>query len=105
MIKSYILKVLAFVISVTFLFQTPALANQQFIWQNSNSQSVNTIFNDVPSGSFKGGYNGPIEPVPDDTLYVCRGFYQDGVHPGKLWKSWCHIGWGGKEIFLKEIEI
>lgn len=105
MIKNQILKIVTLALAVVFLFNAPAFAEQQFFWQDSNSRMVNTTIGDVPPGSFNGGFNGPIEPVPDDSLYVCRGDYQESVQPGKLWKSWCHIGWGGKEVLLDEFEI
>ena len=82
-----------------------ALAQQQFRWEDSNSQSVDTTVGRVPTGAFQGGENGPAEPVSDDSLYVCRGEHRNGVHPGKLWKSWCHIGWNGEEILLNEFEV
>ncbi|MEM9485301.1 MAG: DM9 repeat-containing protein [Cyanobacteria bacterium P01_F01_bin.116] len=82
-----------------------AFAQQQFRWESSNSQSVNTTVSTVPAGAFVAGANGPVEPVSDDSLYLCRGEYRNGIHPGKLWKSWCHIGWGGQEVLLDEFEI
>lgn len=38
-------------------------------------------------------------------MYVCRGYYRDGVHPGKYWRGECHIGWGGKEVRLDHFEV
>ncbi|MEK8022028.1 MAG: DM9 repeat-containing protein [Candidatus Parabeggiatoa sp.] len=77
----------------------------QFTWTATDSNQVNTTIGKVPSGAFKAGYNGPIEPVKDNSLYVCRGNYKNSVHPGKLWKSWCHIGWGGKEVLLGKYDV
>ncbi len=34
------------------------------------------------------------------SLYVCRGDYKNGQHPGKVVKGNCNITWGGKEIPL-----
>lgn len=90
---------------VVTLLATSAMAQTQFAWTQTDSGQVDTITGKVPAGAFKGGNNGPIEPVPDDSLYVCRGHHQNSVHPGKLWKSWCHIGWGGKEVLLKQFEV
>lgn len=36
-----------------------------------------------------------------DILYICRGYYVNGTHPGKLLRGDCRIGHGGKEIVLK----
>jgi hypothetical protein len=38
-------------------------------------------------------------------LYVCRGRYRDGVHPGKYLDGRCYIGWGGQEIKLQNFEV
>lgn len=35
-----------------------------------------------------------------ESLYICRGDYKDGQHPGKVVKGNCNITWGGKEIPL-----
>ncbi len=34
------------------------------------------------------------------SLYLCRGNYKNGQHPGKVVKGNCNITWGGKEIPL-----
>jgi len=91
--------------AVGILFASSAMAQTQFAWTPTNSKQVDTTIGKVPQGSLKGGHNGPIEPVPNDSLYVCRGNYKNSVHPGKLWKSWCHIGWGGKEVLLDTFEV
>ncbi|MFK7906807.1 MAG: DUF3421 domain-containing protein, partial [Chitinophagales bacterium] len=39
------------------------------------------------------------------SLAVCRCNYQGGTHPGKVVSNMCHIGWGGKEIFLKQFDV
>ncbi len=38
-------------------------------------------------------------------LYICRGSYGGGVHPGKIVGHNCNIGWGGKEILLPSYEV
>lgn len=38
-------------------------------------------------------------------LPVCRCEYQGGTHPGKVTSNMCHIGYGGKEIYLKTFEV
>lgn len=52
----------------------------------------------------------PGQPIPvnaavggteqGQSLYLCRGNYKDGQHPGKVVKGNCNITWGGKEIPL-----
>jgi len=58
-------------------------------------------------------------PIPDNAvqagtekgrkLFVGRGFYENGTHPGKIFDAGknyiCNIGWGGKEITLKSFEV
>lgn len=48
---------------------------------------------------------GGSQPYPPARLYVCRGFYNGGVHPGKLFQGHCNIGWGGNEIVLNQYEV
>ncbi len=38
-------------------------------------------------------------------LYICRGNHAGGVHPGKLVKGNCNIGYGGKELHLKNFTL
>jgi hypothetical protein len=40
-------------------------------------------------------------------LYICRAFYQNGVHPGKYRDELggCNIGWGGKEVTVSDYEL
>ena len=38
-------------------------------------------------------------------LYICRGFYNDSIQPGKLVRDRCNIGFGGREIELSDYEI
>ena len=53
----------------------------------------------VPSGAISGGSE------PGRTLWVCRASYNNGVHPGKIVAQNCNIGWGGKEITLRNYEV
>ncbi|RDI42454.1 DUF3421 domain-containing protein [Aquicella lusitana] len=46
---------------------------------------------------------GGIEP--QNTLYVCRGNYRGGIHPGKVVAGKCNISWGGDEISLSRYQI
>lgn len=38
-------------------------------------------------------------------LHVCRAAYQGGVHPGKAIAGSCNIGWGGKEIVVRDHDV
>lgn len=42
-----------------------------------------------------------------EELYICRAFYENGLHPGKVRSAFkgCHIGWGGKELEVKSYEV
>ena len=42
-----------------------------------------------------------------DKLYICRGWYKGGLHPGKVARSSsaCHIGWGGHEERVNPFEV
>ena len=56
----------------------------------------------VPAGAYEVGHesNG-------DKLYLCRGNYQSGVHPGKVRSAFraCNISWGGKEVKVNPYEV
>ena len=60
------------------------------IWSSGSVRSSHFI-----GGNEKDGY------MP----YVCRGYYEGGLHLGKLRPSGCNIGWGGKEVSISEFEI
>jgi len=53
----------------------------------------------VPAGAVGGGNDNNAE------MYVCRGYYKDGEHPGKLWRGRCNIGWGGQEVGLNDYDV
>lgn len=38
-------------------------------------------------------------------LFICRGKYRDGMHPGKVVGGRCNIGWGGREIALDYYQV
>lgn len=48
---------------------------------------------------------GGHQPDLADPLYVCRGEYQSGMHPGKLIAGQCNISWGGNEIRLNRFQV
>jgi len=39
------------------------------------------------------------------SIPVCRGNYDNGQHPGKLWDGSCNIGWGGHTIYLTAYQL
>ena len=53
----------------------------------------------IPAGAIGGGHDG------NAGMYVCRGYYKDGEHPGKTWKGRCNIGWGGREVELNNYDV
>lgn len=44
--------------------------------------------------------------IDGKALEVCRGTFQNGVHPGKhkVGSSTCNIGWGGEEVLLTSFD-
>ncbi len=67
----------------------------------ANAGWVSASNGDVPSGSLISGHE-----ANGEKLYVCRANYNGGVHPGKVRKAFgaCNIGWGGKEVAVKQYE-
>ena len=53
----------------------------------------------IPANAVNGGQE------PGRTLFVCRGAFNGGIHPGKLVDGRCNIGWGGGEHQLSSFEI
>lgn len=75
------------------------LSRYEILTGVTNHRWVPSTGGGVPSGSFAGGEeNGR-------PLYVCRGEYRGGTHPGKLVGQNCNIGWGGEEILLAKYEV
>lgn len=64
-------------------------------WVNANLGSP------IPYDAVVGG----SQSRPYATLYVCRGNYAGGVHPGKLIGGKCNIAWGNREITLSGYQI
>ncbi|MGI9534767.1 MAG: DM9 repeat-containing protein [Thermodesulfobacteriota bacterium] len=60
---------------------------------------VKAVNGQIPKGAVEGGV---IEGKP---VYVCRAYYSNGTHPGKTWENACNIGWGGKEVAVKDFEV
>jgi len=52
----------------------------------------------IPSGAVSGGSE------RGRALYICRAYYRNGTHPGKIVGRSCNIGWGGKEVQLSSYE-
>lgn len=55
----------------------------------------------LPSHMVVGG----SQPQSPHTLFVCRGEYAGGIHPGKLVAGRCNIGYGGREIRLSRYQV
>jgi hypothetical protein len=55
----------------------------------------------LPAGAVVGGN----QSTPPYTLFVCRGEYHDGVHPGKVVAGYCNISWGGEEVSLPRYQV
>lgn len=53
----------------------------------------------VPPGAIVGGQE------PGRNLPVCRAKHNNGVHPGKIVAQACNIGWGGREILVRDYEV
>ena len=66
-------------------------ANAELVWKKFEGN--------IPQNAVNGGQE------PGRILYVCRGSYKGGIHPGKIVDGRCNIGWGGKEHKLKEFEV
>lgn len=54
----------------------------------------------IPDGALSGGWE-----VDRPDLFVCRGEYRGGLHPGKLIADSCSIGWGGHEVQILVYEV
>lgn len=67
--------------------------------QDADLHWVRAQGGEVPPGAIIGGWE------PGRTLYVCRGWYRRGMHPGKIVGSNCNIGWGGSEVLLYHYEV
>ncbi len=67
----------------------------------ANAGWVSASDGDAPSGSLLSGHE-----ASGEKLYVCRANYNGGTHPGKArnaFGAW-NIGWGGKEVPVKQYE-
>ena len=53
----------------------------------------------IPRSAVRGGWE------PNRSLYICRGWYNEGLHPGKVVDGKCNIGWGGRERILRNFDI
>lgn len=74
------------------------------ILQNTSAQLLWTaVGSNMPSNAVIAGYEN------SKPIYVGRGNYAGGVHPGKVFWSGsrfiCNIGYGGKEITLNQFEV
>jgi len=57
--------------------------------------------NPLPPDAVIGGY----QEYTNTPLFVCRGYYQGGMHPGKLFNGMCYFGWGGREVVTPQYQV
>lgn len=53
----------------------------------------------IPARAIPGGYE------RSEDLYICRTFYRDGFHPGKIVGGNCNIGFDGREISRHRFKV
>ncbi len=82
-----------FAVALTVFFSATAAAKAKWEWVTASGGNV-------PEGAVVGG-----EESSGQKLYICRGHYRDGTHPGKIVGANCNFGWGGKEISLPNYEV
>lgn len=70
----------------------PRIGSNPF-WMNMQS------YNGVPAHAVVGGMQ-RFQP-----LFICRGNYNGGIHPGKLINGTCQISWGGHQIDLTQFQV
>ena len=87
--------VLLFFLAIISVF----LAEYVYAQKGSGVTWVKAEYGEIPKGAVEGGV---IEGKP---VYVCRAYYSNGTHPGKTWENACNIGWGGKEVAVKDFEV
>lgn len=59
----------------------------------------------VPSNAYIGAQETILGTNTIRQLYLCRGSYNGGIHPGKVVENYCHISYGGREIVLEHYEV
>lgn len=72
------------------LFSSFGIATAQLTWQNKNAGMSRAVVGGSENGQ---------------DLLVCRCNYKGVNHPGKVVANKCHIGWGGKEVYLPNYEL
>lgn len=60
---------------------------------------VAASYGSIPHRAIEGGYQ------HDGRLYICQARYRGGMHPGKVYKDSCLIGWGGQEVAIPEYYV
>lgn len=58
-----------------------------------------SAFGNVPGNAVPGGYE------KGRPLYICQARYADGIHPGKIVRGNCNIGYNGSEIPIPEYRV
>lgn len=47
----------------------------------------------------------PVVEESNKPIYICRGAYSAGTHPGRIVNNQCSISYGGKEVLLDNYEV
>jgi hypothetical protein len=73
------------------------LTSQAMQWQTARNGAI-------PAGAVIAGHE---HPPGNETLYICRAHYRNGLHPGKIRPAFggCNIGWGGQERMVRRYEV
>lgn len=71
------------------------LVGALFTWQPTVGPILRAPPHAVPSG----------REVSGILQYVCRASYMTGIHPGKMVKGACSIGYGGSEVGLSSFDL
>jgi len=63
---------------------------------------VRGSFGQMPPRALVGGHE-----ANGQTLFICRGPYKGGVHPGKIRSGFngCNIGYGGREVTVNPYDV
>lgn len=84
------------VLTITFCFGMGghAAASEDWTWVNAKPDHI-------PPDAVYGGQEG------QQSLYICRAGYQNGIHPGKVRPGFggCNIAYGGAEVTVPNFQI
>lgn len=85
--------IVTLLLSLAFALPTAASADSGVEWKRWAGR--------LPQNAIVGG----IDHEQREQLYICRAYYTNGVHPGKILGKKCNIGWGTREIVLDQFEV